>query len=68
LDIDLRTLIGIGYLKPADTNNYIWYGLEIADTKIPPFSYRINGIAWQADTKDILPIDTINIFCSRKSS
>jgi hypothetical protein len=38
------TLIGIGCLKPADTNNDFWYRLAIANTKKTTFSYCINGI------------------------
>jgi hypothetical protein len=37
-----RTLIGIGCLKPADTNNYFQYRLATADTKKTSFfvSYK----------------------------
>jgi hypothetical protein len=31
------TLIGIGYLKPADTNNDFWYRLATVDIKNTSF-------------------------------
>jgi hypothetical protein len=36
------TLIGIDYLKAANTNNYFWYRLETTDTKKTSFfvSYK----------------------------
>jgi hypothetical protein len=55
------TLIGIGCLKPADTNNYFWYQLKTTDTKRTFFFVSFKG---QTDTKDTLPADTINVFCS----